>query len=52
MEAAVSTLLKAGRKLLTSRSAEEDPDDYPFPLTLRTKQPTNGNEEIPALNGN
>lgn len=21
-------------------SAEEDPDEYPFPLTLRTKQPT------------
>lgn len=32
--------------------AEEDPEEYPFPLTLRTKQP-GGESPLPpaALNG-
>lgn len=30
--------LCSGDIILTIRSAEEDPDEYPFPLTLRTKQ--------------
>lgn len=34
-------------------SAEEDPEEYPFPLTLHTKQP-GGESPLPpaALNGN
>lgn len=30
---------------------EEDPDDYPFPLTLKTKKPTGSGAISPALNG-
>lgn len=29
-------------------SAEEDPDEYPFPLTLRQKQPTVNDAQSPA----
>jgi hypothetical protein len=45
-------------KLTCSCSAEEDPDEYPFPLTLRTKRPTTEEalEGIPGVgastNGN
>lgn len=31
---------------------EEDPDDYPFPLTLKTKKPTGSGAMSPAINGN
>lgn len=55
METAVSrNWMSLRRRMLTKRSAEEDPDDYPFPLTLRTKQPSNGGEAdgpVP-VNGN
>lgn len=30
---------------------EEDPDDYPFPLTLKTKKPTGSGAISPAING-
>lgn len=32
-------------------SEEEDPDDYPFPLTLKTKKPTGSGAMSPAING-
>lgn len=57
MEAAVSQPSEVrypivARPVLTPPSTEEDPDDYPFPLTLRGKQ-TGEDEAAPApVNGN
>jgi len=31
---------KKEREMLILNREEEDPDEYPFPLTLRTKRPT------------
>lgn len=31
------------------RREEEDPDDYMFPLTLKTKKPTGSGTASPAL---
>ena len=30
-------------------SEEEDPDDYPFPLTLRLKKPSGPNSPVEGL---
>lgn len=39
-------------KMLTVNSEEEDPEEYPFPLTLRTKQPDAAASPLEgALNG-
>ena len=42
MEITVSFLFlgKKEREMLILNREEEDPDEYPFPLTLRTKRPT------------
>ena len=53
MEAPVSTvcyLLEKTEANVFDRE-EEDPDDYPFPLTLKTKKPTGSGAMSPALNG-
>lgn len=37
---------------MTLGSDEEDPDEYPFPLTLRAKQPVDDSDVVEAtLNG-
>lgn len=43
---------RKGRWLTALNSDEEDPDEYPFPLTLRAKQPVADSTVVEAaLNG-
>ena len=53
MEAPVSTpkLITCKQHTNECYSEEEDPEDYPFPLTLRTKKPNGSGAASPALNG-
>jgi hypothetical protein len=57
VEVAVSFILflrEWGESGLMMSREEEDPDEYPFPLTLRTKRPTGPTspaEPVPITNG-
>jgi glycogen synthase len=34
-----------------TNSEEEDPEEYPFPLTLKQKKPTGSGTITPTING-
>lgn len=55
MEASVSTVvvpalcyIASSRLLFSPNSEEEDPDEYPFPLTLRAKNKTASGSSTPG----
>ena len=52
MEIAVSVFYSFLEVLLiTGCSEEEEPDDYPFPLTLKTKKSSDPNSPAPLIGG-